>query len=48
MLKVKNLRNDIQVLRAIAVISVLIFHMNPILLPGGFLGVDMFYYKIIN
>ncbi len=36
-------RRDIQGLRAIAVISVLIFHTLPWLLPGGFLGVDIFF-----
>ena len=30
-------------LRAIAVISVLIFHINPSWLPGGFIGVDVFF-----
>lgn len=39
----RNLRMDIQVLRAIAVLSVLVFHFD---LPGlnkGFLGVDIFF-----
>jgi peptidoglycan/LPS O-acetylase OafA/YrhL len=36
-------RWDIQGLRAIAVLAVVIFHINPSLLPGGFLGVDVFF-----
>ncbi|MDX1706800.1 acyltransferase family protein [Pseudidiomarina sp.] len=35
-------RSDIQGLRAIAVIAVMAFHFNPALLPGGFIGVDVF------
>ncbi len=35
-------RSDIQGLRAIAVIAVMVFHFNPVLLPGGFIGVDVF------
>jgi peptidoglycan/LPS O-acetylase OafA/YrhL len=30
-------------LRAIAVIGVLIYHMEPHILPGGFLGVNLFF-----
>jgi peptidoglycan/LPS O-acetylase OafA/YrhL len=30
-------------LRAIAIIAVLVFHANPAWLPGGFLGVDVFF-----
>jgi len=36
-------RPDIDGLRAIAVVSVIIFHINANLLPGGFLGVDIFF-----
>ena len=36
-------RPDIDGLRAIAVLAVIIFHVNPVWLPGGFLGVDIFY-----
>ena len=36
-------RPDIDGLRAFAVVSVLIFHAFPSLLPGGFVGVDVFF-----
>lgn len=36
-------RPDIDGLRAIAVVSVVIFHINPKWLPSGFLGVDIFF-----
>lgn len=36
-------RNDIQGLRALAVIFVFIFHLSHHFLPGGFIGVDMFF-----
>lgn len=36
-------RSDIDGLRAFAVLSVIIFHINPQWLPGGFLGVDIFF-----
>ena len=39
----KNIRLDIQGLRAIAVIAVILCHMNPVWLPGGYLGVDIFF-----
>jgi peptidoglycan/LPS O-acetylase OafA/YrhL len=38
-----NFRNDIQGLRALAFILVFIFHLNHKWLPGGFLGVDLFF-----
>lgn len=36
-------RNDIQGLRALAVILVFIFHLSANFLPGGFIGVDVFF-----
>ncbi|RJG42709.1 acyltransferase family protein [Motilimonas pumila] len=36
-------RNDVQALRAFSVFLVLIFHAEPSWLPGGFLGVDIFF-----
>ncbi|MHC6526044.1 acyltransferase family protein [Vibrio proteolyticus] len=42
-MKNKNFRADIQGLRALAVISVILFHVNKEWLPGGFIGVDIFF-----
>lgn len=36
-------RGDIDGLRAIAVLSVIVFHIDAALLPGGFVGVDVFF-----
>lgn len=36
-------RPDIDGLRAVAVLSVVIFHYFPTALPGGFVGVDIFF-----
>ncbi len=36
-------RKDINGLRAIAVIAVVLFHFNPYWIPGGFAGVDVFF-----
>jgi peptidoglycan/LPS O-acetylase OafA/YrhL len=39
----KQKRPDIQALRAVAVLGVLVYHLFPGLLPGGFVGVDVFF-----
>ena len=39
----KRIRLDIQSLRGIAILSVLLFHFFPEILPGGYLGVDIFF-----
>lgn len=36
-------RPDIDGLRAIAILSVIVFHINKHLIPGGFVGVDIFF-----
>ncbi len=38
-----NFREDINGLRAIAVLAVVFFHFSPDKLPGGFVGVDVFF-----
>lgn len=42
-MKVNSYNYDIQGLRALAVIFVIVFHLNNTLLVGGFLGVDIFF-----
>lgn len=39
----KTVRLEIQGLRTIAVVGVLLFHLWPLRLPGGFVGVDVFF-----
>ena len=39
----QGFRPDIQGLRAIAVAMVVIYHLYPSVLPGGFAGVDVFF-----
>lgn len=39
----KPIRKDIQALRAIAVLAVVIYHLWPNTLTGGFMGVDIFF-----
>lgn len=41
--KEKIWREDITALRAIAVIPVVLFHIWPEMIPGGFIGVDIFF-----
>ena len=43
MVKVSSYQPEIDGLRAVAILSVLIFHAFPSCLPGGFLGVDIFF-----
>jgi len=38
-----DFRKDINGLRAVAVLAVVLFHFYPNLLPGGFAGVDVFF-----
>lgn len=39
----KNIRLDVQGLRAVAVLAVMIYHVNNTWLPSGFVGVDVFF-----
>lgn len=36
-------RPEVQALRAVAVMMVVVFHLQPAALPGGFIGVDVFF-----
>jgi peptidoglycan/LPS O-acetylase OafA/YrhL len=42
-MKATNFRRDVQGLRAIAVVSVVLFHANKLIVPGGYTGVDIFF-----
>ena len=42
-IKPKHYRPDIDGLRAIAIVSVVLFHTFPSSFPGGFIGVDVFF-----
>ncbi len=39
----RSIRTDIQVLRAYAVLGVVLYHLWPHALPGGYVGVDVFF-----
>jgi len=39
----RNIRLDVQGLRAVAVLAVMIYHVNGAWLPSGFVGVDVFF-----
>src|SRR5215475_1498827 len=39
----RGFRPDVQGLRALAVALVLVYHLFPSLMPGGFVGVDVFF-----
>lgn len=39
----RDFRQDINLLRAVAILSVVFYHFAPTLLPGGFTGVDIFF-----
>ena len=42
--KVLTFRSDINFLRALSVVAVIIYHIDKKLLPGGWLGVDIFFF----
>lgn len=39
---IRNFRPEIQALRALAVLLVVVYHLEPRILPGGYIGVDIF------
>ena len=43
MLKKLGYRNDIQIIRGVAVIVIVLFHSSEVYFPKGFLGVDIFF-----
>ena len=42
-MKISNYRPDIDGLRGLSILSVFIYHLDKSLIPGGFLGVDIFF-----
>ena len=42
-MRVLNFRNDINGLRAVAILAIVLFHFKSDWLPGGFAGVDVFF-----
>ena len=42
-MQVKNFRPEIQALRALAVLLVVAYHLEPNVVPGGYIGVDIFF-----
>lgn len=39
----EGFRADIEGLRAVAILPILVFHLDPAAMPGGFIGVDIFF-----
>jgi peptidoglycan/LPS O-acetylase OafA/YrhL len=39
----RKFRPEVQALRALAVLLVIVYHIDPALLPGGYIGVDVFF-----
>ena len=39
----KNMRDDIQLLRGLSVLAVILFHLSPSIFHNGYLGVDIFF-----
>ncbi|MFC8943443.1 acyltransferase family protein, partial [Streptomyces griseoincarnatus] len=39
----RKFRPEVQALRALAVLLVLVYHIDPAALPGGYIGVDVFF-----
>ena len=43
-IQVLHFRKDINFLRALSVVSVIVYHIEKNFLPGGWLGVDIFFF----
>ena len=43
-IKSLEFRKDINLLRALSVLAVVVYHIDKNLLPGGWLGVDIFFF----